>query len=173
MIKRIAAPLLPALILSACAAPQGEFPSLLRRPYETNAPVSVPLPASTAVAAVLPAALLAKAEALFARHNAAHDAYRALLPQTGDAARTGSGSTEGSEAWVNAHLQVSRLDKARADSKAALAEMDRMITAQMDTDIQGNSADIAALLLPYQTRMAADTAAQDAEITRFSVVIGI
>ncbi len=173
MMKRITAPLLPALILSACAAPQGEFPSLLRRPYETKAPITAPVPPENAVLAVLPADLRAKAEALAARHRAAQIAYRDLLPQSDNAARAASGTAVGSEAWVSAHLQVSRLDKARADSKAALAEIDRMITAQMNADIQGNSPDIAALLMPYQNRLATDTAAQDAEIERLSALIGV
>ncbi len=173
MILRIATLISVTAILSACAAPQGEFPSLLRRPYETNAPITAPLPSETAGPAMLSPELSAKANAITARHRAAQNAYRELLTPTAAAARDAAGAGVGSEAWVAAQLQVSRLDKARADSKAALAELDRLITAQLDADSQGSGKDIAALLIEFQSGIAADTAAQDAEIDRLSALIGV
>lgn len=173
MIRRVAILILLPLIVTACAAPQGEFPSLLRRPYETNAPITATLPPDPNIGAVLPSDLAAKANALTARHRVAANAYRDLLPAVTAAARGASGTSVGSEAWVSAHLQVSRLDKARADSKAALAEFDRLITAQLDADSQSNGQDISALLIEYQAVIAADSAAQDSEIDRLSSIIGI
>ena len=161
-----------SLSIVACAAPQGEFPSLLRRPYETNAPITAPLPPQTGNSAVLPADLAVKANAITSRHRAAQNAYRELLPHTVSAARAASGAGVGSETWVDAHLQVSRLDNARADSKAALAELDRLITAQLDTDASGTGQDIAALLINIQKPIAADTDAQDDQIDELSAIIG-
>jgi hypothetical protein len=172
MILRIAILISLTAILSACAAPQGEFPSLMRRPYETNAPITAPLSPETAGPATLSSDLAATANALAARHRAAHNAYRELLTPTASAARGAAGTAVGSEAWVAAQLQVSRLDKARADSKAALAELDRLITAQLDAGANGTGVDMGALLIEYQTPIAADTAAQDAEIERLSALIG-
>jgi hypothetical protein len=181
MILRITTLISLTAIVSACAAPQGEFPSLMRRPYETNAPITAPLPPETAGPAMLSPGLAAKANALSARHRAANNTYRELLTPTAAAARSAAGAGVGSEAWVAAQLQVSRLDKARADSKAALAELDRLITAQLDADSQDNSQgssqgsgkDIAALLMEFQADIATDTAAQDAEIDRLSALIGV
>ena len=172
MICRIVILVSFSLSIVACAGPQGEFPSLLRRPYESNVPIAAPLPSQTGISAALPAHLAAKANALKSRHRAAQNAYRELLPQTVSAARAASGANVGSEAWVDAHLQVSRLDNARADSKAALAEIDRLITVQLDADASGTGQDIAALLIEIQKPIAADTDAQDDQIDRLSAIIG-
>ncbi len=175
MLRVIAIATLLALSLSACAAPSGEFPSLMRRPYETKAPITAPLPdTDTETAAVaLPTDVQAKLDAFSARHRTAASAYNSLLPAVAQTARTAAGSGIGSEAWVNAHLQVSRLDKARSDSKAALAELDQLITAQMDVEATGTSPLLSPLLADVQSDLAAATGAQDAEIERLSQLIGL
>jgi hypothetical protein len=171
MIRRIVILISFSLGLSACALPQGEFPSLLRRPYETNAPITAPLAPDATVATTLPSDLAAKANSLTSRHSAAQNAYRDMYPQVAAMVKAASGSASGSEAWVSAHLQVSRLDKARADSKTALAELDRMITAQLDADANRDGQRLALLLIDIQKPIAADTAAQDEQIDRLSAII--
>lgn len=175
MLRVIAIATLLPLSLSACAAPSGEFPSLMRRPYETNAPITAPLAdTDTQTAAIaLPADIQAKLNAFSGRHRTAASAYNAMLPAVAQTARSAAGSAIGSEAWVNAHLQVSRLDKARSDSKAALAELDQMITAQMDMESTGASPLFSPLLAALQSDLAAATGAQDAEIERLSQLIGM
>ncbi len=177
MLRVIAIATLLTLSLSACAAPSGEFPSLMRRPYETNAPITAPL-ADTETAAetgavALPAAVQTKLNAFSARHRTAASAYNIMLPAVATAARTAAGSAIGSETWVNAHLQVSRLDKARSDSKTALAELDQFITNQMDMETTGASPLLSPLLAAVQSDLAAATSAQDAEIERLSQLIGM
>ena len=78
-----------------------------------------------------------------------------------------AGTSPGSEAWVNAHMELSRLDKTRADSVAALGEMDGLIADQ----IQGDSAYVA-LLVDAQQSIATEVAAQRSEIDRLSRQIG-
>ena len=78
-----------------------------------------------------------------------------------------AGTAPGSESWVNAHLELSRLDQARADSVAALGEMDKLIADQ----IEGDSAYVA-LLVEAQQGIATDVAAQRAAIDAMSAQIG-
>jgi hypothetical protein len=173
MLRVIAIATLLALSLSACAAPSGEFPSLMRRPYETKAPITAPLADAETAVTALPADVQAKLNAFSGRHRTAASAYNIMLPAVAQTARTAAGSVIGSEAWVNAHLQVSRLDKARSDSKAALAELDQFITAQMDMESTGASPLLSPLLAAVQSDLAAATGAQDAEIERLLQLIGM
>ena len=78
-----------------------------------------------------------------------------------------SGSAPGNENWVNAHLMLSRLDKTRADSVAALGAFDGLISEQAD----GDSVYIV-LLSGYQQDIADDVAAQTTQIDRMSRQIG-
>jgi hypothetical protein len=173
MLRVIAIATLLSLSLSACTSPSGEFPTLMRRPYETQAPITAGLTVAEAAPIALPAETQAKVDAFSARHRLAASAYGNMLPAVAAAARSAAGSTFGGEAWVNAHLQVSRLDKARSDSKAALAELDQLITAQMDMEAGGTSPMLSPLMSAVQNDLAAATSAQDAEIERLSQLIGI
>lgn len=78
-----------------------------------------------------------------------------------------AGSKPGTETWVNAHMELSRLDKMRADSVAALGELDTLIAEQID----GDSAYVT-LLVEYQQEVATDVVAQRTEIDRMSNQIG-
>ena len=165
-IRHIAPCLIPAFLLSACSTTEGEFPSLERRPYESKNPVVAP-EASSPVPVTLPAALAAKVAALNARHKAAQAVFATDLPSVQSVAARAAGSTPGSEGWVNAHLQLSRLDKARADSVAVVREFDTLIADQADAD-----SNLVLLLTDAQKPAANAVAAQNAEIARLSRLIG-
>jgi hypothetical protein len=173
MSRAITIATLLSLSLSACTSPSGEFPTLMRRPYETQAPITGALANIEAASIALPAEIQAKVDAFSARHRIAASAYANLLPAVTASARLAAGTAFGSEAWVNAHLLVSRLDKARSDSKTALAELDRLITAQMDIEAGGASPMLSPLMSSVQADLAASTGAQDTEIERLSQLIGI
>lgn len=79
----------------------------------------------------------------------------------------------GSEAWVNAHVVISRLDHARADSVAALGEMDNLVANRFDAEANGAFPLIMPLLTPIQTNMAASVNLQNAEIERLSLIVGL
>jgi hypothetical protein len=153
-----------AATLSGCAASDGAFPSLERRPFETVNAVSPPAPAT---AAKLSPGLVEKIKALTARHEAAFLAFNLAVPRVQAIAQGAAGSAQGTENWVNAHLELSRLDQDRADSVAALGELDALIAAQAD---QGS--DDVALLRVHQAAVATDVSIQRSVIERLSRLIG-
>ena len=161
-----AAPLLLFLILAACGAKDGGFPSLERRSYEADAPIQAAIEPAAAPS-TLSGESAAKTDALQARHKAAHGAYLGALAAVQAIASKAAGSSPGSEPWVNAHLMLSRLDKTRADSVAALRDFDGLIT-----ETGARDASLAALLTEAQRPIIEDVAEQNAEITRLSKVIG-
>jgi hypothetical protein len=153
-------------LLSACAAEEGQFPSLERRPYESKNPIIAPEQPAPAQA-VLPQELADKVAALTKRHKAAQAAFAKELPAIQSVASKAAGTAPGSESWVNAHLQLSRLDKARADSVSVVREFDGLISAEADSDSTW-----VPLLTDAQKPVAEDVAAQNAEIERLSRLIG-
>ena len=161
-----APPLLLLLILSACASPGGKFPSLERRAYETDAPIAAAAE-PPAPRPILSAELSAKVSALLARHKTAHNTYLRGLPAVQATASKAAGTSPGAEAWVNAHLVLSRLDKMRSDSVAALRDFDGLID-----DAGARDAGMAELLTEAQMPIAEEVAAQNAEIARLSRLIG-
>lgn len=158
-------PFILILTLTACATADGEFPSLERRPYETNAPITAP--ESVPAPLTLAPELAAKVDALRTRHNLAEQSFRRGLAAMQGLARAVSGSAPGTENWVNAHVQLSRLDKSRADSVAVLRDFDALVTAEGATDGR-----IATLLAEAQMPVADAVEAQNAEISRLSRLIG-
>jgi hypothetical protein len=166
LIAKSLAIVVPIILLSACGTTDGEFPSLERRPYESKSPIpaqEIAVPAPT----TLPTGLATKVVDLRRRHAAAQAIFAKDLPSVRSAASRAAGSSPGSESWVNAHLQLSRLDKARGDSVAVVREFDTLISAQADAD-----SDFVPLLTEAQKPVADDVAAQNAEIERLSRLIG-
>jgi len=159
-------PLLLFTALSACATADGEFPSLERRPYESNAPITVPESAAPTPVMLSPD-LAVKVSDLLARHHAAQESFARGLNAVQAVAQRASGSKAGSESWVNAHVQLSRLDKARADSVDVLRDFDALVTTEGSADAR-----LATLLAEAQMPVAAAVEAQNAEINRLSRLIG-
>lgn len=165
-INKLAPAFLVALLLNACSTTEGQFPSLERRPYESNAPVSVPETASDVVLE-LPQQLQAKVDSLTQRHAAAQDDFQRKLPVVQALASRAAGSAPGTESWVNAHLQLSRLDQSRADSIAVVREFDSLIAEQGKAD-----STLVPLLSKAQQPVSEMIAEQNAEIDRLSRLIG-
>ena len=165
-ITKLAPPVLVVLLLSACSTTEGQFPSLERRPYESNAPISAP-EAAPAAPVELPAPLQAVVDALTRRHAAAQADYQRKLPAVQALASRASGSAPGTESWVNAHLELSRLDDSRADSVAVVREFDSLIADQGKTD-----SSLVPLLSNAQQPVVDMIAGQNAEINRLSRLIG-
>lgn len=160
-----------ALLVSGCASDKGDFPSLSKRPYETDDPLGEVAEApAPPVATTLPADLQQKLDALLARGRAASAAYEAAIPDAHIAARGASGSAVGSETWVNAHMILSRADGARADGVAALGELDKLI-AQQTAD--GADAGIISLLSKPEEILAKQIDAQNDEVERIAAMIGV
>lgn len=154
------------VLLSGCAADEGKFPSLERRPYETANPIAEPV-APPAAPLVLSADLAAKVDALIARHRVAQATFAKGLGAIQTVASKAAGSAAGTESWVDAHLQLSRFDKARADSVSVVREFDSLIYEQGTSD-----STLVPLLTEAQKPVADDVAAQNNEIQRLSRLIG-
>jgi hypothetical protein len=155
--------------LGACSMPAGDFPSLSKRPYENADPIAEPPNAPASLSTSLPDSLRNSLSALTARHDAAEAAFRAALPAARQAAQSAAGSATGSEGWVNAQMELSRLEKKRADSLAALAEIDRLVAAERD---KGADDGLTALMAPYQDKVRRDVEAQTAVLIELTNLIG-
>jgi hypothetical protein len=167
-------PILPLLALSilslsACSTPDGDFPSLAKRPYESADPITEPEAAPTIATTVLPASLSANTKRLLERDQIANAAFERAHDAAESTARAGSGAAIGSESWVQAQMVLSRLDAARADSVTALGEIDRLVAIERTN---GADAGLIGLLETAQARIAASVANQEAEIRRLSATIG-
>lgn len=130
---------LPALVtiitvtLSGCAMGEGDFPSLLKRPYEDD-PVMVESAAPPAANLPLPVDLQSDLSAAVARSGAAHNRFQAGLPAVKrrvDAARNAAVS---SESWVVAHMELAALEIQRSPSVEALADIDALYRAQLERE---------------------------------------
>jgi hypothetical protein len=159
-----------ALLLGGCATTEGDFPSLSKRPYETNDPLTQPAAQPAPLTSTLPDDLKNRTDNLVARSQKAHAAYEAALPAARSAAQSASGGATGGESWVNAHMVLSRTDGARADAVAALAEIDDLIARERD---KGADAGLIALLAIPQGQIAERVNAENAEIDRLAKLIGI
>jgi hypothetical protein len=162
------------IALSGCKAVEGDFPSLAKRPFESTNPNAPPLVVpETPIAESLPADMALVVANLVQRHQKAQDQYVGMLAAVQGQAARAAGSAMGSEAWINAHLAVSRLDSARADSVAALAEMDALIEKQIEREESDNSPRLIALLEPKQRLLIAAVAEQSSELDRLAKQIGL
>jgi hypothetical protein len=155
------------LALSACSSVQGDFPSLAKRPYEQENPIAEPVVPAIPQTTSLPAELQSQTDSLLARSRAAHAAFQAALPSAKSV--LGPAAT-GSEAWVNAHMTLSRVDSTRADGVAALGEIDQIISKQREN---GADAGLIALLSAPQQSIAERVNAENAEIERLTQLIGL
>ncbi len=160
-------------VFAGCASPpEGDFPSLAKRPFEDQ-PVTAPPAAPTPAPQQLPPALAGDMAALEARVTKAAAAFNARLPAARSRANSARGAAPDGESWLAAHAQLSRLDKTRADGVAALAEIDRLVTAQLETQLSNGGPPYSQLMIPRQRRMADIIDRQSAIIDSLSQIIGL
>ena len=156
----------PLILLASCGSIEGRFPSLERRSYENVDAITAPITPPAAPVS-MPVELKAQVDALLLRHQVAHAAYLGRLDAVRAVAARAAGSAPGSEAWVNAHVVLSRLDKMRDDSVAAVRAFDGLIA-----DASAGDSGLVALLTDAQKPVADDVAVQNDEIRRLSRLIG-
>ena len=158
--------LTPLILLASCGSIEGRFPSLERRAYENVGAIDAAVTPPAAPVS-LPVELSAQVDALLLRHKVAHAAYLGRLDAVRAVAARAAGSAPGSEGWVNAHVVLSRLDKMRDDSVAAVRAFDSLIA-----DASAGDSGLVALLTEAQKPVLDDVAAQNDEIRRLSRLIG-
>lgn len=172
--KQTALLIIPALLLSGCAASrEGDFPSLAKRPFETvQTPDIAPVIADASPVAV-PIELDAKISLLERRVQSSQAAFQRLLPSVRRKASAARGSKVNSESWIAAHLQLSRLDQTRADAIAATVEMDRLVTQELNDNLQSGSAGYDQKLINRQQEMGDVVRSQGEIIDTIAQTIGI
>ena len=119
--------------LSGCAMSEGDFPSLLKRPYEDE-PVMAESESIPTTKAALPADLQSDLSAAVAGSKAAHARFQARLPAVKrrvDAARNAAVS---SESWVVAQMDLAALEGERSPSVEALADIDALYRVQLERE---------------------------------------
>ena len=169
-------PLLLLALLSACAS-EGETPSLAPRPMEYEL-AGRPLPPCLAGAA--PAApagsaeaapaddpqLAAHIETLLGNARSGQADFAAALPGAQrSASRAGAAGTE---SWIAAQQELSRLEAARARTASALAELDSLFLARSGAPA---SADDLQRIGAASEEVRALADAQDAEIGRLNAAL--
>ncbi len=166
--------LLLPIIPAACAS-AGETPSLAPRPMEyelSGRPIPPCLtagaeaapPAPVAAAPAEDAELAARIEALVATARAGQRDFAEILSRAqASSARAGAA---GSESWIAAQLDVSRLEAARARTAGAAAELDALILAR--SDAPATNPDDLQRLTAAAEEVRALAAAQEAEIDRLN-----
>ncbi|MEH3039302.1 MAG: hypothetical protein PGN21_04455 [Sphingomonas paucimobilis] len=114
---------LPAALLSACAAPAGDYPSLLPRPIEK---ISLAEPVRPVPVATPDAALDAKIATLTREATGAKAAFDTAAARVGKTVGAAAGTAEGSERWLGAQVALAELDVARTAIDVPLAELERL-----------------------------------------------
>jgi hypothetical protein len=134
VMRRAPATLLPLALLlplAACAAAQ-DYPSLARRPAERASGTAQPVAPEAPPAPPSPPSpeLTARLSQLVEQARAAHQRFVAKRPATERAVASGGGGAPGSEGWAVATVALSSLEAARSDAQVALADLDRLYTAE-------------------------------------------
>lgn len=110
-------------LLSACASPDGAYPSLAVRDAER---VSGTLQPAVFVPEPPTAATLASLSELQSDAARAHQAFLAAVPAAQRMASSASGAAVGSENWARAQVAVANLESIRSRAMIALADLDRL-----------------------------------------------
>lgn len=170
-----ALPLLSVMaILTACAGPpDGEFPSLAKRPYENTPTNNSPNIVVSPQAKTLPAEVAQQVAALEARVEASDAAFYKGLPAARASSQSARGAPRDSETWLAAHVQISRLDRTRTDGLSAIAQMDKMVSERLERELAGETPYYARLMVLRQQRMTAKAQSQNEIIDSLSIAIGL
>lgn len=158
-----------ALALTACSTPNGNFPSLSKRPYESADPLAIPEATPETQTTSMPDRLIGVTQSLLARNRTGQSQFAAALPASRSSAQSAAGATFGSEGWAQAHVMLSRLDASRADSVAALGEIDHLIAVERD---KGADKGLLALLGAVQDEIADTVAGQKDVLAQLFATIG-
>lgn len=113
-------------MLSACAAPDGAYPSLAIREAERVTGTMQPVPPEPYAPPAIPAATLDAIERLASEAGQAHAAFQAEAPRTRAALATGVAGETGSDGWARAQVALAGLDAARSRTLISLADLDRL-----------------------------------------------
>ena len=152
-----------ALTLSACATPDGAFPSLARRDAErVSGTIAAPLaqPDLPATATVNPA-MARRLDQLEDQAKAGHAKFHARESRARQLTRAARGAAVGSESWAVATVAIAELEAARSEVMIALADLDSLYTAQL---VAGQGGDAVGAVRNRVTELVAQEDAVLAEL---------
>jgi hypothetical protein len=112
-----------AATLSACAAPSGQYPSLLPRPIER---IGMAEPVRPVPVATPDASLDGRIATLGRAVTAAGQSFDTAVARARPLVRAAQGSAEGSERWLGAQVALAELDVARTAIDTPLADLERL-----------------------------------------------
>jgi hypothetical protein len=139
-----------SLLLAGCQA-QGPFPSLAQREVERR-PLTEPVRPVPVVAN--DAVLRDKIADLAARAREADRAFEAAYAAASAAARGAGGA--GSDSWIAAQEQLSRVEASRAGTTTALGDLDRLALERSNLPTSPADQAVLASALDEVERLAAD-----------------
>ena len=133
---RLAACLAVTLALSACAADQGRYPSLARRPAERisgSSAVVAPAPAPALLPEIAASPeLAARLGQLVGRIETVHQRFLARRPAAAARVSAAAGAAVASDSWSVATIALADLETTRSEAMIALADLDAMwVTARI------------------------------------------
>jgi hypothetical protein len=134
--------------LCACAGPDGRYPSLAMRPFETAAPAT---PAPAPAGPIRPVATATEITALVERAKAAHRAFTAQQDEAEHRARAAAGQGIENNARAAALVAMADLSSQRGATSTVLADLDLLVVEAAsrftsDPALDSARAEVAALL---------------------------
>jgi len=132
---------LTTFALAACAAPEGDPPSLGPRVIESV--IDRPVRAIAPVAVASDAALAARIAELVSEAERGESAFRDELASARRTVSRAAGSAPESESWIEAQMAVSALDRTRTPTASALGALDGILS---DQTLTGEPAETTRLL---------------------------
>lgn len=140
MQARVLVQLASIAALAACAAPDGEYPSLAIRDSERFAGQMAAAVPEPYIPAPLPEGTLAQVAELERRAFAAHAGFTAEEPAARSRVSAARGSGPGTDAWAQAQVAIAVLEGHRGELMVALADLDRIYV-----DVSSDGEAIAAV----------------------------
>jgi hypothetical protein len=110
-------------VLSACAAPASDYPSLLPRPIEK---LGLGEPVRPVAVATPDAVLDARIAGLQTALRKAQATFDAAVAKARPAIARARGAAEGSDTWLGAQVALAQLDVARTDIDTPVADLERL-----------------------------------------------
>ena len=114
-------------LLTACATPADEYPSLALRDAERVSGTFEPAPPAPYVPPPTPAAVVDRLAQLAADAASANQAFLAEAPAARTTIAAASGAEFGSDGWARASVALAGLEGARSQAMIALADLDRLM----------------------------------------------
>lgn len=142
---------------------QGDFPSLLKRPYEDDSPIRESSAPAVAISS-LSAEQQNRLNAAAAKSVAADDKFQTSLPRVKKRAAAARGAAVSSESWVVAQMELAALEILRSPSVEALADIDALYREQLVRQGGQNASGGTAVIAKQRDVVRRQVERQQAEI---------